>query len=252
MSDLSGRTALVTGGGNGLGAAIARALHSQGANVVVAGRRPEPLAALAAELGERAAWRSCDVADPDSVAELAASLADIEVSILVNNAGIAGPVAPLTEIEVDDWDAVFAVNVRGVFLVCRAFLPGMVARGTGDVINVASVSGKRPLIRRTPYTASKMAVIGLTSSLAFEVGPAGVNVNTLSPGPVAGPRMERNFTLEAERSGSSYAAAEDAFVSRAALGRMVTEEEVGAAVLAMLAMPGLCGADIDLSAGMVA
>jgi len=249
---LAGRTALVTGGGSGLGAAIARALHGAGAEVVVAGRRTEPLATLCAELGERASWHGCDVADPESVAALSASLVGTEVSILVNNAGIAGPVAPLTELTAEDWDEVFAVNVRGTFLVCRAFLPKMVARGAGDVINLASVSGKRPLIRRTPYAASKMAVIGLTSTLAFEVGPAGVNVNTLSPGPVEGPRMQRNFTLEAERAGTSYAAAEDAFVSRAALGRMVTEAEVGAAVLAMLAMPGLCGADIDLSAGMVA
>jgi NAD(P)-dependent dehydrogenase (short-subunit alcohol dehydrogenase family) len=97
-----------------------------------------------------------------------------------------------------------------------------------------------------------MAVIGLTSTLAFEVGPAGVRVNSLSPGPVQGPRMERNFRLEAERSGTSIDDAEQAFVSRAALGRMVTEDEVGAAVIAMLAMPGMCGADIDLSAGMVA
>ena len=252
MTSLTGRTALVTGGGNGLGAAIARALHGAGADVVVAGRRTGPLAALCAELGERASWRACDVADPASVAELAASLAEVEVDVLVNNAGVAGPVAPLTEIGVEEWDTVFDVNVRGVFLVCRAFLPAMVARGRGDVVNMASVSGKRPLVRRTPYAASKLAVIGLTSTLAFEVGPAGVNVNTLSPGPVAGPRMQRNFTLEAERTGTSYAEAEEAFVSRAALGRMVTEEEVGAAVLAMLAMPGLCGADIDLSAGMVA
>ncbi len=120
------------------------------------------------------------------------------------------------------------------------------------MINVASVSGKRPLAHRTPYCASKMAVIGLTSTLAFEVGPAGVSVNTLSPGPVEGPRMARNFRLEAERSGGSIADAETAFVSRAALGRMVTEDEVGRAVVAMLDMPGLCGADIDLSAGMIA
>jgi NAD(P)-dependent dehydrogenase (short-subunit alcohol dehydrogenase family) len=97
-----------------------------------------------------------------------------------------------------------------------------------------------------------MAVIGLTSTLAFEVGPQGVSANTLSPGPVSGPRMARNFRLEAERSGSTTEDAEHAFVSRAALGRMVTEEEVGLAVVAMLGMPGLCGADIDLSAGMIA
>lgn len=248
---LTGRTALITGGGTGLGAAITRALHGAGASVIITGRRAEPLEALAAEL-DRVDARVCDVADPASVDALAAAEADREISIVINNAGIAGPVAPLTEIEVEAWDEVFDINVRGVFLICRAFLPAMVARGSGDVINLASVSGKRPLVRRTPYCASKMAVIGLTSTLAFEVGPAGVNVNSLSPGPVDGPRMDRNFRLEAESSGRTYAEAVDTFVSRAALGRMVTETEVGSAVLAMLAMPGLCGADIDLSAGMVA
>jgi NAD(P)-dependent dehydrogenase (short-subunit alcohol dehydrogenase family) len=186
------------------------------------------------------------------VTALAAELAGEEISILVNNAGVAGPVAPLTDVEPAEWDEVFAVNVRGVYLVCRAFLPPMFARGTGDVVNIASVSGKRPLARRTPYCASKMAVIGLTATLAAEAGPLGVAVNSLSPGPVEGPRMERNFRLEAERTGSTHAEAERAFTSRAALGRMVTEPEVAAAVLAMLQMPGLCAADIDLSAGMVA
>lgn len=252
MTALAGRTALVTGGGTGLGAAIARALYDAGADVVVAGRRPEPLQEVAAGLGERAGWRTVDVADPASVEQLEKSLGGTEVSILVNNAGIAGPVAPLTDITPEEWDEVFGVNVRGTFLMCRAFLPSMVSRGSGDVINLASVSGKRPLIRRTPYCASKMAVIGLSSTLAFEVGPAGVNVNTLSPGPVDGPRMDRNFRLEAERTGKTYEQAQDVFVSRAALGRMVTEREVGAAVVAMLGMPGLCGADVDLSAGMVA
>ncbi|HEX5857215.1 MAG TPA: SDR family oxidoreductase [Microbacterium sp.] len=252
MSDLSGRTALVTGGGSGLGAAIATALHAAGADLVLVGRSAEPLRRVADRLGERARPIIADVADPASIDALAHELEGTAVSILVNNAGIAGPVAALTDIAVADWDEVFDVNVRGTFLMCKAFLPGMVARGEGDVINIASVSGKRPLAHRTPYCASKMAVIGLTSTLAFEVGPSGVSVNTLSPGPVSGPRMERNFRLEAERSGASRDDAERAFVSRAALNRMVTEEEVGEAVVAMLGMRGMCGADIDLSAGMVA
>ena len=252
MTDLSGRTAVVTGGGSGLGAAIAAALHTAGANIVVVGRDQAKLDAVVARLGVRARSLTCDVSDPVSVDDLRARLDDTEVSILVNNAGVPGPVAALTDISVEDWDAVFDVNVRGTFLLCKAFLPAMTARGAGDVINVASVSGKRPLANRTPYCASKMAVIGLTSTLAFEVGPAGVSVNTLSPGPVEGPRMARNFRLEAERSGGSIADAENAFVSRAALGRMVTEDEVGRAVVAMLDMPGLCGADVDLSAGMIA
>jgi NAD(P)-dependent dehydrogenase (short-subunit alcohol dehydrogenase family) len=186
------------------------------------------------------------------VAGLRAELAAEDVSILVNNAGIGGPVKPLTEVEPAEWDEVFAANVRSVYLMCRAFLPAMTERGRGDVINIASVTGKRPLTRRTPYTASKMAVLGLTRTLAFEAGPRGVAVNSLSPGPCRGPRMERNFTLEAEATGTSYARAQEAFVSRAALGRLVEADEVAQAVLAMLRMPGLCGADIDLSAGMIA
>ncbi|MYU10061.1 SDR family NAD(P)-dependent oxidoreductase [Streptomyces sp. SID8361] len=247
-----GRTALVTGAGNGLGRAIALELAGRGARVLLVGRSFDKLEAVRAEIGDAARTGVCDTSLPADVERLSVSFADEDVSILVNNAGVAGPVAPLTQIEPDEWDEVFAVNVRGVYLMCKAFLPQMIDHGSGDVINLASVSGKRPLARRTPYTASKMAVIGLTVTLAHEVGPLGVNVNTLSPGPVDGPRMERNFRLEAERQGISYGAAEDEFVSRAALRRMVTEHEVALAVISMLHMPGLSGADIDLSAGMVA
>jgi NAD(P)-dependent dehydrogenase (short-subunit alcohol dehydrogenase family) len=246
------RTAVVTGGGSGLGAAIATALHEAGARVIVVGRNTDKLQAVASRLQSRTRWHACDVSDPHSVEALREDLVDEDVSILINNAGIPGPVSSMTDIDVAEWDDVFAVNVRGTFLMCKAFLPPMMARGKGDIVNIASVSGKRPLVHRTPYCASKMAVIGLSSTLAFEAGPAGVNVNTLSPGPVTGPRMERNFRLESERSGGSVAEAEQAFVSRAALGRMITEEEVGAAVVGMLGMPGLCGSDVDLSAGMIA
>lgn len=249
------RTALVTGGGNGLGRAIALALAGAGAHVVVTGRRAPALDETVAAIeqsggsGRRAL---CDVSDDQSVAALRTQLDDLDVSILINNAGVPGPVAPLAEITVGEWDDVFAVNVRGVFLMCQAFLPSMTQQGRGDIVNVGSVSGKRPLARRTPYCASKMAVLGLTRTLATEVGPMGVNVNSVSPGPVRGPRMERNFDLEAERTGTTSIEAEQEFVSRAALKRMVTEEEVAGAVLAVLQMPGLCAADIDLSAGMVA
>lgn len=249
---IAGRTALVTGAGNGIGRAIARSLVQRGALVVLVGRTDRTLEEAAEELGRCATVAVCDTSDAAQVEELGRSLRDREISILVNNAGIAGPVAPLVDISAAEWDEVFAVNVRGVFLMCREFLPPMVTRGSGDVINIASVSGKHPLPRRTPYTASKMAVIGLTATLAHEVGHAGVMVNTLSPGPVAGPRMERNYRLEAERTGVTVEEAAESFVSRSALHRMVTEEEVAAAAVAMLEMPGLCGADIDLSAGMVA
>lgn len=251
-----GRTALVTGGGGPLGRAFALALADAGARVILVGRNEQGLADTAArvvkEVGGEARTAVCDVSDPASVRSLAAELADEDVSLLVNNAGVAGPVKPLTDVEPDEWDDVFAVNVRGVYLMCRAFLPPMIGAGRGDIVNVASVSGKRPLLNRTPYTASKMALIGLTRTLAGEVGPQGVAVNSLSPGPVRGPRMDRNFRLTAELTGCTVAEAERDFASRAALGRLVEEEEVARALVAMLAMPGLCGADIDLSAGMIA
>lgn len=251
---LTGRTALVTGAGQGLGREIALALGAAGAEVVCVGRDPVGLEAVVAELHHaraRALARTCDVSDAADVARLAAGLEGIEISILVNNAGIGGPVSDLVDIDQDAWDEVFAVNVRGVFLMCRAFLPPMVARGEGDVINIASVTGKRPLPGRTPYAASKTAVIGLTTTLAFEVGDAGVRVNAISPGPVESERMTRNFRLEAERTGITIAQAEEAFVSRAAFHRMLRPEEVGAAVVAVLQIPALTGADIDLSAGMI-
>ncbi|MFE9093539.1 SDR family NAD(P)-dependent oxidoreductase [Streptomyces sp. NPDC007264] len=255
MRVLEGRTALVTGAGNGLGRAISLALAGAGARVVLTGRTRDKLDRVAEEIGRRggaARTAPCDTSDPVSVERLRGELDDEAICTLVNNAGVAGPVASLVDIDPKDWDDVFAVNVRGVFLVCRAFLPAMMAAGRGDVINIASVTGKRPLARRTPYAASKTALLGLTATLAFEVGPHGVSVNSLSPGPVRGPRMERNFRLEGERTGTGAAAAEEAFVSRSALGRMVEEDEVASAVVAMLQMPGMTGADVDLSAGMIA
>jgi NAD(P)-dependent dehydrogenase (short-subunit alcohol dehydrogenase family) len=258
--ELAGRTALVTGAGNGLGRAIAIALAGAGARVILTGRTEATLHETAGLIDgpARPLVAVADVASPESVDALRASLEGEhglgggEVSVLVNNAGIGGPVKAITDIGPAEWDEVFAANVRSIYLMCRAFLPAMYQRGSGDVINVASVTGKRPLTRRTPYAASKMAVLGLTRTLAFEAGPAGVRVNSLSPGPCRGDRMTRNFTAEAAATGTTYAQAEEAFVSRAALRRLVEEDEVAAAVLAMLRMPGLCGADIDLSAGMIA
>jgi NAD(P)-dependent dehydrogenase (short-subunit alcohol dehydrogenase family) len=252
VNQLGGRLAVVTGGGSGLGAVMARRLVSADVRVVLVGRRYDALEAVAAGLGDLARTEVCDVSAPHDVEQLALRLAGDEVSILVNNAGVGGPVAPLPDVTPEEWDEVFAINVRGTYLMCRAFLPAMYKRGFGDVVNVASVSGKRPLARRTPYCASKMAVIGLSTTLAHEAGPHGVRVNTLSPGPVESERMDRNFRLEAERTGTTVAEARRAFVERAALGRMVTAEEVADALVGMLTMPGLTGSDLDLSGGMIA
>lgn len=250
--EITAGTALVTGGGSGLGLEIARALVAAGYEVVITGRTKERLLAAVKELGASASAEVCDVSDPDSVADLRSRLQDRDISVLINNAGIGGPVSPLVDLDPTDWDEVFDINVKGVYLMCRAFAPAMIERGGGSILTIASVTGKRPLINRTPYAASKMAVIGLTSTLAFELGPHNVLVNTLSPGPLVSERMDRNFRNEAALSGRSLADVEEEFVSRAALHRMLTPEEVAAAVVATLAMPGLTGSDIDLSGGMIA
>lgn len=255
--DLAGRVAVVTGGGHGLGRAIALRLAAAGADVAIAGRNREPLAATAAELdrlGVRSAAVECDVSDPAAVERLRDEVADRlgAASIAVANAGVAGPTAPLVEISPDEWDAVMVANVRSAYLCAHAFLPAMLTAGAGDLIFIGSVAAKRPLARRTPYGASKAALSGLTRSLAIEVGASGVRVNCLSPGPVAGPRMEAVFEREAAVTGSTYEEAEGAYVAKAASGRLVREEEVGEALLSILRSTALNGVELDLSGGMFA
>lgn len=254
LPPIDGRRAIVTGAGNGLGRAITLGLVDRGATVIAVGRRADALAAtreLASD-PSRVLAVALDVSDETAVADSGLGVGELSASILVNNAGIPGPVASIVDITVAEWDEVFDINVRGAFLMCRAVLPDMLAHGFGQIVNIASVTGKRPLVRRTPYAASKLALIGLTRTLAAEVGPSGVIVNAVSPGPVRGPRMDRNFRLEAEATGTTPEQAEREFVRRSALGRLVEESEVARAVVSVLEMPGLCAADIDLSAGMIA
>ena len=142
---------------------------------------------LARSIGGDAKAHVCDVSDPGSVERLHEEVLASSgmVDILVNNAGIAGPTADLVDIEPADWGPGDGRQRAWRLPVLPGVSPGMRRWGSGDVINMASVTGKRPLARRTPYCASKMAVIGLTRALAFEVGPRVVRVNSLSPGPVA-------------------------------------------------------------------
>lgn len=252
--DLAGRRAVVTGGGSGLGREVALALGRCGAELLLVGRTARDLDAVTTELrllGADAEYAIVDVGSAEAVERLAELQTTRPISILVNNAGIGGPVRNLIDIEPHEWDEVFNVNVRGTYLMSRALLPGMIAQGGGDIINISSVLAKRPSAGRTPYAASKLAIVALTATLAFEVGPAGVRVNCLSPGPVESDRMRRVFRGESERSGISVEQAEANFVSRAAGNRMLDPMEVGDAVIAILGMTGMTGADIDLSVGMI-
>lgn len=181
--DLTGRTALVTGGARGLGEAYARALHAAGAAVVVADLRDDDGVALADELGPRARFVHLDVTDEQGWdAAVAATLEHFgALDVLVNNAGIANA-APIEHYSTAKWDAVIAVNLTGTFLGCRAVVPTMAAAGGGSIINISSVEGLRGSPGLHGYTAAKFGVRGLTKSLAVELGPRGIRVNSVHPG----------------------------------------------------------------------
>lgn len=251
-SDLYPGAVLITGGGSGLGLEIARTLVQDSRPVIITGRDVKKLEQAAQSLGPLCTYSVCDASDEKSVQQLGQDLAGTPISVLINNAGVGGPVKPLIELSTAEWDEVFDINVKGTFLMCREFAPQMVKRKNGFILNVASVTGKRPLENRTPYASSKMAVLGLTTTLAFELSKDQVMVNSLSPGPIVSERMTRNFRNEAELSGRTATEVEQEFVSRAALKRMVTLEETAQAAAALLSIPGLTGSDFDFSGGMIA
>lgn len=254
---LKDKVAVITGGGRGIGRAIALAYAREGARLVLAARGIDGLEETrraVADLGGEALVIPADISDIESVAALAQQVREHfgRVDILVNNSGIAGPTAPLWEITPDDWDATFAVNVRGTFLCCRAFLPTIIAQSSGSIIIIGSMTGKRPLLGRTPYSASKLALVGLARTLAWETGPHGIRVNVISPGPVEGERIEMVIRKQAEVKGISIDEARQAFLRDSPLGRLVPAQDVAAAAIFLASdqASSITGEDLNVSAGI--
>jgi 3-oxoacyl-[acyl-carrier protein] reductase len=183
MFDLSGQTALVTGASGGIGGAIARAFHRQGAAVALAGTREAALAALAAELGQRTHVLTADLADAAAADRLAreAEAAMGRLDILVNNAGITRDNLAL-RLRDEDWQAVLEINLTAAFRLTRASLRGMVRRRHGRVISITSVVGIAGNAGQANYAAAKAGLIGLTKSLAAETATRGITVNCIAPG----------------------------------------------------------------------
>jgi 3-oxoacyl-[acyl-carrier protein] reductase len=243
--DLSGRSAIVTGAGRGIGLAIARRLAAAGARVVAADINLASAQATAAALvadGGAAIALHCDVAVPDSVeALMQATLAAYErIDVLVNNAGIVGRAAPIQEQTIAEWEQMLAIDLTGVFLCCRAVIPHMLARGSGRIINIASIAGKEGNPNMAPYSAAKAGVIGLTKALAKEVARQGILVNCVAPA-----LIETHMVGELTPQQVAY------LTDRIPLGRLGRPEEVAALVhwLASDDCSFSTGAVFDLSGG---
>ncbi|MDP6482951.1 MAG: SDR family NAD(P)-dependent oxidoreductase [Nitrospinota bacterium] len=256
--ELEGKVAIVTGGGRGIGRATAKVMAREGAAVTLAARSLDHLRATAGEIqgaGGRCIVVETDVTSEDSVNRMAKETLEAfgTIDILVNNSGIAGPTALCEETTIDDWNQTFAVNVIGPFLCCKAVLPVMKAKRWGRVINISSMSGKRPLVRRTPYTSSKMAVMGFTRTLAHEVGEFGITVNSVCPGATAGERIDSVIRNIAEGEGRSEAEVRADFTGPSALKSLVNPEDTAemAAFLASDRAAHMTAQDINVTAGLV-
>lgn len=255
---LRDRTAVVTGAGRGIGREIALALAAEGAQVVLAARSRDQLETTRQEIAKRGGSAVVAVADVTverDLAQLAERTRETfgPADVLVCNSGVGGPSAPLWQLDKDEWDATLAVNVTGVFLCAKAFLPSMIERRSGSVVVIGSMTGKRPLLNRTPYATSKTALVGLVRTLAYEVGMHGIRVNLVSPGAVEGERIEWVIQRQAESQGISVEEARAQFAAASPLQRLVPASDVARAVTFLTSdrSASITGEDLNVSAGAV-
>ncbi|BDG60210.1 SDR family NAD(P)-dependent oxidoreductase [Caldinitratiruptor microaerophilus] len=239
------KTAIVTGGARGIGLAIARRLARDGLRVAIADldleKAEREAAAIRSEGGEAMAIRA-DVTDPAGVEAMVRAVVDRwgHLDVLVNNAGIAGRTAPIQDLDVEDWQRVIDVDLTGVFLCCRAAVRAMLPRGSGRIINIASIAGKEGNPTLVPYSAAKAGVIGLTKALGKELAQSGILVNAVAPAVI-----ETEILQQIAPETVQY------MLSKIPMGRAGKPEEV-AELVSWLASPACSfstGAVFDLSGG---
>ncbi len=255
---LANQVAIITGGGRGIGQAIARRFTSEGAAVLIAARTQSELEATTEEIaaaGGRIAWCAADVSQEADCERVVASARDHfgGVHILVNNAGPYGPVKPIEEIAPAEWDEVIAAHLRSAYLLTRLVLPEMYARGSGVILNISSLSAKAAFTWGSAYAAAKAGMLGLTRVAAAEAARKGVRVNALCPGPVTETQMSKELGRKlAERLGVSPEEQLAAFLEGSLQGRAQTAEEIAAAALFLVSnqASAITGQALNVDGGM--
>jgi NAD(P)-dependent dehydrogenase (short-subunit alcohol dehydrogenase family) len=256
MGLLDGKVAIVAGVGPGLGRSVARVLAREGADLALAARRTEHLEPVAEELaadGHHPVVVPTDVTVPADADALVRTTHDRfgRIDVVVYNAFAYGPTTPARETDVEAWRATFEVNVVGALNVVLAAAPHLAAAGDGAVVMVNTQAARRSLPRRGPYSASKAAMLSLARTLAGELGPDGIRVNSVVPGPIWSPPLEHALAQRAERTGTTMDEEYARLAADAPLGRIATADEVADAVLffASRLAHAVTGQSLDVNAG---
>lgn len=246
---------IVTGGNVGIGREIALAFAREGADIVLAARTASTLEHVDHEIrsiGRRSLSVVTDISQEEDVVSMVKRAMEEfgQIDILVNNAGIAGPTASLGEISTREWDEVLAVNLTGPMQCTREVLKVMIPRRRGNIINVGSVSGKEPVPLRAPYAVSKLGLIALTRSVAWEIGQYNIRINCVCPGSIPGERIDRMWRERGLKEGTTYESLVQKEIELSPLRRLATAEEVAATVMFLASDEcSETGQAINISAG---
>jgi NAD(P)-dependent dehydrogenase (short-subunit alcohol dehydrogenase family) len=259
MSELADKVAVVTGASRGIGRVISVRLATAGAQLILAGRDQSALEETARMItaagGLAPLICHLDLLDRGSIDALVATTLEAfgKIDVLVNNSGITGNPLPLTELPEKDWDQTIDINLKGPFLLTQQVLPAMLKRKCGSIVFIGSVTGKRPFKNRSAYAASKLGLVGLMRTLALEVASQGIRVNLISPGFVAGPRLEGVVDNVAEMDEISHEKAREKMIGMVPMQHFVSPENIAEGVLFLVSdrSAGITGDDLNISGGLV-